>query len=88
MKINETQRLGAINNYRRNNEQRPEQMNKKQKKDEIQISAEAKELLTQQTQGNDAAREAKLQELKQSVSAGTYRVDAGKLAERILPFLK
>ncbi|ANE46706.1 hypothetical protein SY83_10965 [Paenibacillus swuensis] len=88
MKINDTQRIGAMNNYRKNNQQQAEVTGKKQKKDEIQISAEAQELLTQQTQGEDPIRAEKLNELKQSVASGTYSVDPRKLAEKLFPYIK
>ncbi|MNU10776.1 Anti-sigma-28 factor, FlgM [compost metagenome] len=55
---------------------------KKGKKDEVQISAEAKEMLSS-VQNSD-----KIEELKEAVSNGTYQVDARKLAEKIWPFVK
>ena len=44
MKINETGRLGAINNYQRQIESHRQEMDRKaRRKDEVSISAEAKE---------------------------------------------
>ncbi|AVF20122.1 flagellar biosynthesis anti-sigma factor FlgM [Paenibacillus larvae] len=53
-------------------------------KDEVQILAEAKELLD----AREPERQKRIEELKQAVSAGTYQVDARKLAEKLLPFIK
>jgi negative regulator of flagellin synthesis FlgM len=85
MKINETQRLGAINHYRQQHEARTDQTGKKAKqKDEISISAEAKEL--QGSQGTTV--NPRVEELKNSVATGTYHVEARKIAEKLLPYLK
>lgn len=37
---------------------------------------------------SDADRVKKIQELKQQVASGTYRVDADKIAEKLLPYFK
>ncbi|MCL6601875.1 MAG: flagellar biosynthesis anti-sigma factor FlgM [Paenibacillus sp.] len=90
MKINETGRINAINPYQRNAEsQRQEQMKKSTRKDEVSISTEAMKLLQAQNSGKvDAERTLKIEELKQQVSAGTYQVDASKLAEKLAPYFK
>ncbi|WP_371748142.1 flagellar biosynthesis anti-sigma factor FlgM [Paenibacillus nuruki] len=36
----------------------------------------------------NAERAQKIQSLKEQVSSGTYNVDAGALADKLLPFLK
>jgi negative regulator of flagellin synthesis FlgM len=88
MKINETQRIGAINQYRSNNEQRSDTAAKKVKKmDNVEISPEAKELLTSQA-AEDSARTEKIKDLKHAVATGTYQVDVRQLAEKIFPFIK
>jgi negative regulator of flagellin synthesis FlgM len=90
MKINETGRINAINPYQRNAEsQRQEQMKKSTRKDEVSISTEAMKLLQAQNSGKiDAERSLKIESLKQQVSAGTYQVDAAKLAEKLAPYFK
>lgn len=87
MKINETQRIGAMNPYQKQNEQRPGGAERKKKTDEVQISAEAQEMLTSSRSG-DPERSKLIDELKKSVSTGTYHVEAGKIAEKLLPFLR
>lgn len=83
MKINDTSRVGRVNPYRTAlNSQAAAGEVKKGKKDEVQISAEAKEMLSS-VQNSD-----KIEELKEAVSNGTYQVDARKLAEKIWPFVK
>ncbi|WP_192896624.1 flagellar biosynthesis anti-sigma factor FlgM [Cohnella sp. AR92] len=85
MKINQTQRVGLYQAYQQAAEARPDQAVGKKRKDEVQISAEAKELLG--AQGTEAARAEKIEALKQEVSSGTYHVDAGVIAEKLLPFI-
>ncbi|MDQ0492650.1 MULTISPECIES: flagellar biosynthesis anti-sigma factor FlgM [Paenibacillus] len=86
MKINETNRIGAINPYQRNIETgRQEEQKKSRRKDEVSISPEAMEMLNR---SSDTDRVKKIQELKQQVASGTYRVDADKIAEKLLPYFK
>jgi negative regulator of flagellin synthesis FlgM len=84
MKINDTQRIGAVNSYRKMNDDNLAQAEgkKAKKKDEVNISSEAKEL--QGTQGSDP----RIEDLKQSYSTGTYYVDSRKVAEKLFPYIK
>ncbi|MCA0757549.1 flagellar biosynthesis anti-sigma factor FlgM [Paenibacillus sp. N4] len=87
MKINETNRIGAHNPYQKQHEARLSQSNKPRQKDEVQISAAAKEMLnSSQTQGTERSKQ--IEKLKQQVASGTYHVEAGKIAEKLLPYLK
>ncbi|MGG6313270.1 flagellar biosynthesis anti-sigma factor FlgM [Paenibacillus macerans] len=89
MKINETGRVGAINNYQRQVEsQRKDTDSKARRKDEVSISAEAKELLKAQETGLDSERIQRIEDLKSQVSSGTYQVDSGKIAEKLVPYFK
>lgn len=97
MKINETSRVSAINPYNKQQDNlvKRQDRDKVKQKDEVQISPEAKELRELQelqtasaNKPASAARIQELQELKQQVSTGTYHVDAGKIAEKLLPYLK
>ncbi|WP_040952405.1 flagellar biosynthesis anti-sigma factor FlgM [Gorillibacterium massiliense] len=92
MKINEPSRIGNVNPYNRQQEMKTAQSDKARtkRKDEVQISSEAKELQEAVSGGQlvDDARKEKLESLKQSVSTGTYQVEAGKIAEKLLPYLK
>ncbi|MBH5320616.1 flagellar biosynthesis anti-sigma factor FlgM [Paenibacillus sp. GSMTC-2017] len=87
MKINETNRIGGVNPYQKQAEYRGDEVKKARQKDEVQISAAAKEMLTTSKLGN-AERNERINELKQSVTSGTYHVEAGKIAEKLLPYLK
>lgn len=87
LKINETQRIGALNPYQKQNEAHAREASKARKKDEVQISAAAKEMLTS-SQANSPERNERINQLKQSVASGTYHVEAGKIAEKLLPYLK
>lgn len=86
MKVNEPNRIGSINSYQKLQEARAPKTQQKKQRDEVSISAEAQEMLTnsQQTEGTRAD---KIEGLKQAVSTGTYHVDTDKLAGKILPYL-
>ncbi|MDD9271796.1 flagellar biosynthesis anti-sigma factor FlgM [Paenibacillus sp. GCM10023248] len=90
MKINDNQRIGAINPYKKTGDSAYSQaVSKKGKmKDQVEISAEAKELLGAAGAARTEEQALRIEQLKSSVAAGTYRVDAAKLAEKILPYLK
>ena len=82
MKINGSNHVGAVNPYKKNQElYQSEAAGKKKKKDELVISSEAKAL--HGSQSTD-----RIEKLKSAVASGTYYVDAGKIAEKLLPFLK
>ncbi|WEK53905.1 MAG: flagellar biosynthesis anti-sigma factor FlgM [Candidatus Cohnella colombiensis] len=87
MKINDTQRIGAYRSYQQQNDNRVSGATSKHRKDEVQISAEAMELLGSQ-RAEDPGRAARLESLKNEVSTGTYHVEAGELAEKLLPFIR
>lgn len=83
MKINETGRIGRIDHYRKQDANTAYGgLKKGKKKDEVQISAEAKVL------HDNVKNQGKIDELKQAVSTGTYRVDSHKIAEKLYPYLK
>lgn len=88
MKINGTNQVNSVNQYKKNQEQMQTSATGKKSKtiDHVEISSEAKELLS--NTGITSADRERLDELKKSVKAGTYQVDARALAEKIFPFLK
>ncbi|MGF7050612.1 negative regulator of flagellin synthesis FlgM [Paenibacillus sp. DS2015] len=89
MKINETGRIGAINSYQRNIESgRQNEDKKSRRKDEVSISAEAMEMLQASDRSVNSERVEKIQDLKQQVSTGTYNIDSGKIAEKLMPYFK
>ncbi|WP_309137879.1 flagellar biosynthesis anti-sigma factor FlgM [Paenibacillus sp. SC116] len=84
LKINDTQRIGAAQQYQR--QQSITHATKPNKrKDEVTISTEAKQLLSANTRAQDSSKAERIQELKQAVSTGTYHVDSNKIAEKLLP---
>lgn len=87
MKIDGTNRVGSVNQYKKSYDSQ-QHVSKKtgSKKDHVEISTEAKELLG--SQGMSEARQDKIETLKKSVADGTYRVDGRKIAEKLFPFLK
>ncbi|MGG1599219.1 flagellar biosynthesis anti-sigma factor FlgM [Paenibacillus naphthalenovorans] len=88
MKINGTNQVSPVNQYKKNQEhiQAAASGKKSKTKDHVEISTEAKELL--ESFGAKPADRERLDELKKSVKAGSYHVDARTLAEKIFPFLK
>ncbi|NHN33863.1 flagellar biosynthesis anti-sigma factor FlgM [Paenibacillus agricola] len=90
MKINGTNRVGTVNQYQKSHDAMSVAAAGKtgKKKDQVEISSEAKELLgTQNTSGVEHSKE-KIDALKTSVAAGTYKIDARLLAEKLFPFIK
>ncbi|WP_123042227.1 flagellar biosynthesis anti-sigma factor FlgM [Cohnella candidum] len=88
MKINDTQRIGSYRVYPQSSDVRTNGTAGKRQKDQVSFSAEAMELLgAQKNRTDDAARTQKIEKLKQEVSSGTYRVETGKLADKIAPFI-
>ncbi|TVY09331.1 flagellar biosynthesis anti-sigma factor FlgM [Paenibacillus cremeus] len=87
MKINGPNSLGAVNKYKQTLESQRSVASSKQakKRDQVEISSEAKELLGTNAAGTSPE---KMESLKSSVAAGTYKVDARTLAEKIFPFIK
>lgn len=86
MKINDTQRIGSYRQYPQLPETRASGALGKRQKDEVRFSAEAMELLGAQGRVDEAGRSQRIDRLKQEVSSGTYHVESGKLAEKMLPF--
>ncbi|MFC5401755.1 flagellar biosynthesis anti-sigma factor FlgM [Cohnella soli] len=87
MKINDTQRIGAYRNYMQQTEARSNQAAGKRRKDEVQFSAEAMELLGA-NRAEEPDRSQRIEKLKHEVRTGTYEVESGKLAEKLLPFVR
>lgn len=90
MRINEPNRTGMINAYNKTSKAYSAKNDKKPVgKDEVQISNEALELLRKgevsETSPTDKTR---INELKQQIEQGTYRVPSDKIAEKFLAFWK
>ncbi|OEF97704.1 flagellar biosynthesis anti-sigma factor FlgM [Desulfuribacillus alkaliarsenatis] len=85
MKINDVGRIGAIQAYQKTNKTKAS--NKAEaKRDELQISKTAQELLKVQKNDilNPAARSEKVERLKEQVDNGTYNVESKAIAEKML----
>lgn len=85
MKINETRRVQGISAYRNHEIKTNASSRAPGRRDEVQISQEAKELL--QTGSSERVRLEKLDQLREKINAGTYKVDDQDLAAKILPYL-
>jgi negative regulator of flagellin synthesis FlgM len=89
MKINGPNQVGAVNQYQKSHDALSVSASGKtgKKKDQVEISNEAKELLGALNPSAAHTKE-EIDALKNSVAAGTYKVDAKKLAEKLFPFIK
>ncbi|MCF6138759.1 flagellar biosynthesis anti-sigma factor FlgM [Pseudalkalibacillus berkeleyi] len=84
MKIN---RFGNISNnpYKQQINKQNEQQNQQQvKQDQIQISKEALEM--QKSGGASKERTERIEQLKNEVQSGNYKVDAEKVAQKFADF--
>lgn len=73
-----------FNPYKDHMQKQTKQMKELQKKDQLEISNEAKNLLKDTKP--DASRGKYIEELKQSIDADSYRVDYEKTAEKMMDF--
>ncbi|QMV41684.1 flagellar biosynthesis anti-sigma factor FlgM [Cohnella cholangitidis] len=88
MKINDTQRIGAYRTYQQQSDARTNQTAGKRRKDEVQFSAEAMELLNSRQPVADPDRAKRIEQLKNEVATGNYYVEDHLIIEKLLPFLK
>lgn len=87
MKINDISRINGINKTYQNQAEYRKDNKKTLSKDEVQISQEAKEML-ESSRAESTERAAYINSLKEAVQSGSYYVEAGKIAEKLLPFIK
>jgi len=87
MKINDINRVTSLSKSYQNQIEQRQLSSKASKKDEVQISQAAQELL-EGSRAESSERTEHIKALKQAVQTGTYQVEAGKLAEKLLPFFK
>lgn len=81
MRIERPKSIQPVNPYRQQ-EMRQEEARTRGKRDQLEISNEALEL--QRSQETEAERAARIEELKERVQAGTYQVDTGLIAEKLI----
>lgn len=89
MKINDYGRVNATSAYRNQLAPRDADTVKKSgRKDEVNISPEAMELLKARGGAEpDPVRAEMISRLKDEVDAGSYRIEAATIAEKMLPYL-
>ncbi|HEY8528060.1 MAG TPA: flagellar biosynthesis anti-sigma factor FlgM [Paenibacillaceae bacterium] len=86
MKIDETRSIGMRQTYGSVTSRRIEGIPDRKRVDEVHISEEAKRLLDAR-EAQQTERIRKIEALRQEVASGTYYVESGKIAEKLLPFL-
>ncbi|MEO2076732.1 MAG: flagellar biosynthesis anti-sigma factor FlgM [Bacillus sp. (in: firmicutes)] len=78
MKINDFSRLQGLQSYKNTVNKSPlQETGKKSQIDKVEFSPTAQEKIS-------AEREKRIQELKAQIENGTYKVDSGKIAEKLL----
>jgi negative regulator of flagellin synthesis FlgM len=91
MKINEWQRLTSMQTNRSSQHQSDKPSSsvspKSSVKDEIQLSAQAREMLQVQRKTEESRSDA-IEALRIAVENGTYEVDPKQLAEKLMPHLQ
>jgi negative regulator of flagellin synthesis FlgM len=87
VKINDTQRIGAYRNYQQQLDTRANQASGKRRKDEVQFSAEAMEMLNSRQSVAEPGRDKRIEQLKNEIATGNYHVEDKLIAEKLLPFL-
>lgn len=91
MKINDVRQYGAVSNYKKSNEARTVQSSGKKvsRRDEVQISAEAKHMAQQITNPPTSEERAEtIKRLKEAIANNNYHVDSELLAERMIQYFK
>lgn len=78
MKINPINRLdAAYQAYQKNNQPKREEATNKLQSDKVELSTEAKLQIQKE-------KDAKIEQLKNQIANGTYKVDSEKLADKLL----
>lgn len=88
MRINESSRLAMIKSYQQT---APKPLEKKllkgQSADQLEISSQAQEKL-KQTIEDQAHSNGRVQDLKDQIASGTYRIDSDRIADKLLSIWK
>jgi len=85
MRINDINRIQGLNPYQKANQKREELKKLDSKKDQISISEEAKELLGKT---KDITRQQRIDQVKEQIDNGTYKIDSEQVAKKMLDWLK
>ncbi|WP_339060500.1 flagellar biosynthesis anti-sigma factor FlgM [Tepidibacillus marianensis] len=85
MRINDINRIQGMNPYQKANQKRDELKKTDAKKDQISISEEAKELLGKT---KEMTHQQKIDQIKEQINNGTYKVDSEQVAKKILDWYK
>jgi negative regulator of flagellin synthesis FlgM len=84
MKIQGTGYVNHVNPYNKNQSRDQAAVSGNKRSDQLSISEEAKALLDQLSGKHDLERRQKVEELKREIESGTYKVEAGKVAEKLM----
>lgn len=86
MRINEPNRIGALNAYQKTQGAQKKNNSEVMKRDQVEISTEAKVMLEQTTPLSGPERQQKINQLKDQVQSGQYQVNSEKTAVKVLRY--
>jgi negative regulator of flagellin synthesis FlgM len=92
MKVNQSGSVWRLHAYQQKPSPQADREKTVKGQDQVQISDEAKAMLTEQKQGIvksgeiSASRAERIERIKAQIEGGTYQVDAPKVAERVFDF--
>jgi negative regulator of flagellin synthesis FlgM len=79
--FNQYNRIGAVQAYQKTGEQAKKEAGKKPQYDQVEISSQAQQAIQKD-------KDARIEQLKNQIANGTYKVDSEKIAEKLLAFHK
>lgn len=88
MRIQGTNPVTGSNPYNKNQAKTNVLSGFSKQKDQLTISAEAKALLEELNSKHHLERQAKVAELKEKIESGNYKIEADKIADKLLEWWK
>lgn len=88
MRIQGMKPVTGTNPYQKNQAKTNDIAKSTKSKDQLTISAEAKALLEEVNSQHRLERQAKVEQLKDQISTGKYKIDAEKIADKLLEWWK
>lgn len=88
MRIQGTNHVTGTNPYNKNQAKTNLASKSTKQTDQLTISAEAKALLEEVNSKYHLERQAKVEQLKEKIASGNYKIEADKIADKLLEWWK